>query len=160
MGLAESTPGPLIMVTEFVGFLAAYRFPGSLDPVAAGVAGALVTVWATFAPCFLWIFLGAPYIERLRKNRALNGALSAVTASVVGVILNLAVTFAIVALFADVDRGGAAGFTFPIPDVTSVDLFALLLAIAGFVALWRYRSNVLWVVGGSAAAGLLGRGIW
>ena len=160
LGLAESTPGPLIMVTEFVGFLAGYRFPGSMDPVAAGIAGALVTVWATFAPCFLWIFLGAPYIERLRKNRSLNGALTTVTASVVGVILNLAVTFAIVALFTDVDRGEFANVTFPVPDISSVDVFALVMAVAGFVALWRYRVNVLWVVGVSAVVGLFGKGIW
>ena len=160
LGLAESTPGPLIMVTEFVGFLAGYRFPGSMDPVAAGIAGALVTVWATFAPCFLWIFLGAPYIERLRKNRSLNGALMTVTASVVGVILNLAVTFAIVALFTEVDRGEFANVTFPVPDLSSIDVFALVMAAAGFIALWRYRVNVLWVVGVSAVVGLIGKGIW
>ena len=155
LGLAESTPGPLIMVTEFVGFLGAYRFPGGLDPVVAGTLGAVVTVWATFAPCFLWIFLGAPYIERLRGNRSLNGALSAVTAAVVGVILNLAVTFAIVALFTSVDQGEVAAMTFPIPDLSSLDVFALLLAVAGFVALWRYKVNVLWVIGVSAVAGLV-----
>ncbi len=114
-----------------------------------------MTVWATFAPCFLWIFLGAPYIERLRGNRALNAALSAVTAAVVGVILNLAVTFGIVALFDSVRQGVWQGMTFPIPAFSSVDLFALVLAAGGFVALWRYKANVLWVVGGSAAAGLL-----
>jgi len=155
LGLAESTPGPLIMVTQFVGFLGAYRFPGGLDPLIAGVLGATVTVWATFAPCFLWIFLGAPFIESLRGNWALNAALSAVTAAVVGVILNLAVTFGIVALFDSVRQGVWQGMTFPIPALSSVDIFALLLAAAGFVALWRYKANVLWVVGGSAAAGLL-----
>jgi len=155
LGLAESTPGPLIMVTEFVGFMGAYRFPGGLDPVVAGILGATVTVWATFAPCFLWIFLGAPYIEQLRGNKSLNGALSAVTAAVVGVIANLAVTFAIVALFDSVRQGEIINLTFPIPELSSVDLFALSLAIAGFVALWRYRVNVLWVIGSSAVAGLL-----
>lgn len=157
LGLAESTPGPLIMVTEFVGFLGAYKFPGGLDPVVAGILGATVTVWATFAPCFLWIFLGAPFIEQLRGNRALNGALSAITAAVVGVILNLAVTFAIVALFDSVHQGELANVTFPLPTVSSLDVFALLLALGGFVALWKYRSNVLWVIGGSAAAGLVYR---
>ena len=154
LGLAESTPGPLIMVTQFVGFLGAYRFPGGLDPVVAGMLGATVTVWATFAPCFLWIFLGAPFIERLRGNRALNAALSAITAAVVGVILNLAVTFALVALFDETRTGRFGSVTFPIPDPSSVDVFALLLAAAGSFASWRYRVNVLWVVGGSAAAGL------
>ena len=159
LGLAESTPGPLILVTEFVGFLGAYRFPGGLDPVTAGVLGATVTVWATFAPCFLWIFLGAPYIEKLRGNRALDGALSAVTAAVVGVILNLAVTFGVVALFDTVRQGSLLGVTFPLPQPASVDIFALALAGAGFVALWRYRLNVLWIVSGSALAGLIYRGL-
>ena len=157
LGLAESTPGPLIMVTEFVGFMGAYRFPGGLDPVAAGILGAGVTVWATFAPCFLWIFLGAPFIEQLRGNRALNGALSAVTAAVVGVILNLAVTFGIVALFQSVRQGEFVNVTFPVPALDSLDLFAAVLAIGGFIALWRYRVNVLWVVGTSALAGLVYR---
>jgi chromate transporter len=154
LGLAESTPGPLIMVTEFVGFMGAYRFPGGLDPVLAGTLGAMVTTWATFAPCFLWIFLGAPFIEALRGNHSLNGALSAVTAAVVGVILNLAISFGVVALFASVRQGELAGVTFPVPDLLSVDIFALLLAAGGFIALWRYRVNVLWVVGISAALGL------
>ncbi|HEY7875269.1 MAG TPA: chromate efflux transporter [Actinomycetota bacterium] len=159
LGLAESTPGPLIMVTEFVGFLGAYRFPGGLDPVIAGIIGAAVTVWATFAPCFLWIFLGAPYIERLRGNRALGAALGGVTAAVVGVILNLAVTFAIATLFSDVSRGGFLGMTFPSPDLASVDVFALVLAALAFAGLWRFRWNVLWVVGGSAVAGLVYRAV-
>jgi chromate transporter len=157
LGLAESTPGPLIMVTEFVGFLGAYRFPGGLQPVVAGILGATVTVWATFAPCFLWIFLGAPFIEQLRGNQALNGALSAVTAAVVGVILNLAVTFGIVALFDSIRQGEFMSGTFPVPALSSIDVFAFVLAGAGFVALWRYRANVLAVIGSSALAGLLYR---
>ena len=159
LGLAESTPGPLIMVTEFVGFLGAYRFPGGLDPVVAGVLGATVTVWATFAPCFLWIFLGAPYIERLRGNRSLNAALASVTAAVVGVILDLAVTFAIAALFSEVTQQERLGFTFPGPAVSSVDAFAVVLAAVAFIGLWRFRWNVLWVVGGSALAGLVYRAL-
>jgi chromate transporter len=159
LGLAESTPGPLIMVTEFVGFLGAYRFPGGLDPVVAGILGATVTVWATFAPCFLWIFLGAPFIEQLRGNRALNGALSTVTAAVVGVILNLAVSFGIVALFDTVRQGELLNVTFPLPELDSLDPFAVLLAGVGFLALWRYRVNVLWVIGISAIAGLAYHGV-
>lgn len=150
LGLAESTPGPLIMVTQFVGFLGAYNLPGGLDPVVAGILGATVATWATFAPCFLWIFLGAPYIERLRGNRALDGALSAVTAAVVGVILNLAVTFGLVAMFDRVRQGELFGATFPIPAPASVDGFILVLASGGFLALWRYKVNALWVVGSSA----------
>ncbi|HWC13887.1 MAG TPA: chromate efflux transporter [Actinomycetota bacterium] len=157
LGLAESTPGPLIMVTEFVGFLAAYRFPGGLDPVIAGIAGAAVAVWATFAPCFLWIFLGAPYIERLRENRTVGAALAGVTAAVVGVILNLGVTFGLAVLFRSVTRGNVLGMTYPRPEWNTVDLFLTGLAVAGFVALWRLRLNVLWVVGASAAFGLVWR---
>jgi chromate transporter len=157
LGLAESTPGPLIMVTQFVGFLGAYRIPGDLDPVVAGTLGATVTVWATFAPCFLWIFLGAPYIEKLRGNKALNAALSGVTAAVVGVILNLAVAFSIAVLFEDVGTGTVLGMTYVSPDVGSADLFALFLAGAAFIALWRYRLNVLWIIAASALAGLVYR---
>lgn len=157
LGLAESTPGPLIMVTQFVGFLAAYRFPGDLDPVLAGILGATVTVWATFAPCFLWIFLGAPFIERLRGSQPLNAALGSVTAAVVGVILNLAVSFGIATLFGDVSSGAFFGFTYPRPVLNSVDVFALALACVALIGLWRWRLNVLWVIGGSATAGLIYR---
>ncbi len=157
LGLAESTPGPLILVAEFVGFVAAYRFPGGLDPTLAGTLGAAVTVWATFAPCFLWIFLGAPYIERLRGNRTLDAALSTITAAVVGVILNLAVGFGIVALFASVSQATLASMTFPSPQLSSIDVFAALLAVAAFVGMWRYRWNVVWIVTGGALAGLIYR---
>src|SRR5437660_2280157 len=99
LGMAETTPGPLIMVLQFVGFMAAFREPGSLPPMVAGTLGGLLTTWVTFVPCFLWIFMGAPYIEKLRGNTALNAALSAITAAVVGVILNLAIWFAIHTVF-------------------------------------------------------------
>ena len=99
LGMAETTPGPLIMVLQFVGFMAAFRDPGSLSPMLAGTLGGLLATWVTFTPCFLWIFLGAPFIEVLRGNKALNGALSAITAAVVGVILNLAIWFALHTLF-------------------------------------------------------------
>ena len=154
LGLAESTPGPLIMVTQFVGFVAAYRFPGGLPPLTAATLGALVTVWATFAPCFLWIFLGAPYIERLRGKASLDAALSAITAAVVGVILNLAVTFAVFALFMSVESGSLLGMTYPSPDLASIDLFAAVLSTVAFVGMFRYKWNVLWIVSGSALAGL------
>jgi len=155
LGLAETTPGPLILVTEFVGFLGAYRNPGGLDPVLAGVVGACVTTWATFAPCFLWIFLGAPYIERLRGSRKLDGALSAITAAVVGVILNLAVELSIHTLFRDVEIIHAGPARLPLPALGSVDLFALVLAVMAFVAL-RYRGwGIVPVVAGSALAGIV-----
>jgi chromate transport protein ChrA len=95
LGMAETTPGPLIMVLQFVGFMAAFRDPGSLPPLLAGTLGGLLATWVTFTPCFLWIFLGAPFVELLRGNRALTAALSAITAAVVGVILNLAIWFSI-----------------------------------------------------------------
>jgi chromate transporter len=155
LGLAESTPGPLIMVTEFVGFIGAYRNPGTLDPVVAGCLGALVATWATFAPCFLWIFLGGPYIERLRGNRALTTTLSAVTAAVVGVILNLAVTLAIQTLFDRVRVVRLLGGPVPVPVWSTLDPFAAVVAAASFVALWRFRINVLWVVGAAAVAGVV-----
>jgi chromate transporter len=154
LGLAESTPGPLIMVTQFVGFVAAYRFPGGLSPLTAATLGAVVTVWATFAPCFLWIFLGAPYIERLRGNASLSAILSSITAAVVGVILNLAVTFAVFALFMSVESGRLLAMTYPKPDLPSIDLFAVALASIAFVGMFRYKWNVLWIVSGSALAGL------
>jgi chromate transporter len=154
LGLAESTPGPLIMVTQFVGFVAAYRFPGGLPPLTAATLGAVVTVWATFAPCFLWIFLGAPYIERLRGKASLDAALSAITAAVVGVILNLAVTFAVFTLFMSVETGSLLGMTYPSPDLASIDLFSAALATVAFMGIFRYKWNVLWIVSGSALAGL------
>ena len=155
LGLAESTPGPLILVTEFVGFLAGYQNPGGLDPLLAGILGATVATWATFAPSFLWIFFGAPYIERLRDNRALTTTLAAVTAAVVGVVANLAVTFAIQTLFDDVGTASVLGSRLPAPALSSIDVFALAVAASSFVALWKFRLNILWVVVAAALAGLL-----
>jgi chromate transporter len=153
LGLAESTPGPLIMVAEFVGFFAAYRFPGGLDPLLAGVLGATVTTWATFAPCFLFVFLGAPFVERLRGNRRLGSALAGVTAAVVGVIASLALSFGASVLF---DRTTAArpfSTQIAVPVWSSVDAFAVALAVGAAVAIHRFRVNVVWVV---VAAGALG----
>jgi chromate transporter len=155
LGLAESTPGPLIMVTEFVGFLGAYQHPGTLSPTVAGIIGATVTTWATFAPCFLWIFLGGPYVERLRGNRTLAASLSTVTAAVVGTIASLAVTFGIHVLFNEVQTVTVLGGPIPVPAVSSLDVFSLVVAAAGFVALTRFRVNVLWVIGASALAGVI-----
>ncbi|HEV2950551.1 MAG TPA: chromate efflux transporter [Actinomycetota bacterium] len=159
LGLAESTPGPLIMVLEFVGFVGAYQDPGGLPPLLAGVLGATVVVWATFAPCFLWIFLGGPYIERIRGNVRLASALQTVMAAVVGVIANLAVTFGVVTLFRDVRTVRFLGGEFPMPVVTEVDPFALVVAIVVFVGLWRYRWKVVPVILASAAAGLVIKGL-
>ncbi|HEY7667500.1 MAG TPA: chromate efflux transporter [Actinomycetota bacterium] len=158
LGLAETTPGPLIMVVEFVGFVGAYRQPGDLDPLVAGILGAAVVLWATFAPCFLWIFLGAPYVERLRGNRRLASALETVTAAVVGVIANLAVTFAISTLFDEVRTVTVFGGSIPWPVWSSVDPFAVAVAAVSFVGLWRFRWKVVPVVLVSALAGLIVRG--
>ena len=154
LGMAETTPGPLIMVTQFVGFLAAFRHATGLPPMLAGALGGLLTTWVTFMPCFLWIFLGAPYVERLRNNRALAGALSAITAAVVGVILNLAIWFAVHFLFREVTRIDAAPFTFDAPVAASVDIAALILALAAAIAMLRYRLNAMLVLALAAVAGL------
>jgi chromate transporter len=159
LGLAESTPGPLIMVLEFVGFVGAYQHPGGLPPLLAGILGATVVVWATFAPCFLWIFLGAPYIERIRGNVRLAAALQTVSAAVVGVIANLAVTFGILTLFREVRIVGFLGGEFPVPEWTQIDPFALAVAATAFVCLWRLRWIVVPVILGSAAAGLVIKGL-
>ena len=154
LGMAETTPGPLIMVTQFVGFMGAYRQATGLDPMLAATLGGLLTTWVTFVPCFLWIFLGAPFIEQLRGNRALNGALSAVTAAVVGVILNLALWFAMHTIFARVARLEAGPFNFDWPEWSSLDLPAALLAAAALFAMFGLRLGALRVLALCAAAGL------
>jgi chromate transporter len=153
LGLAETTPGPLIMVTQFVGFLGAYRDPGSMPPLVAGTLGGLLTTWVTFVPCFLWIFVGAPYVERLRRNRALAAALAAVTAAVVGVILNLALWFTLHFLFARTIE--ATAFRINLPDLTSVNPAALALSAAALAGVFLFRIGIGWVLAGSALAGLL-----
>jgi chromate transporter len=155
LGLAESTPGPLIMVTEFVGFLGAYQLHGSLSPTAAGTLGAVVTVWATFAPCFLWIFLGAPYIERLRGNVRISAALAGITAAVVGTIASVAVTFAVNTLFSVVHVRDVAWTVVAVPVLSSVKLPALAVAVVAFVGMHRFKWHVVPVVLGAAAAGLI-----
>jgi chromate transporter len=154
LGMAETTPGPLIMVTQFVGFMGAFRQPGGLDPLLAGTLGGLLTTWVTFVPCFLWIFLGAPWIERLRGHRALGGALAAITAAVVGVVLNLALWFAAHSLFAELRpvRGGPLHFDLPV--WSSVDWAALALTAATLVATFRFRIGTVPLLVGSAVAGV------
>jgi chromate transporter len=154
LGMAETTPGPLIMVTQFVGFLAAYRSAGSLDPLTAGLLGAVLTTWVTFVPCFLWIFLGAPFVERLRGNASLSAALAGITAAVVGVILNLAVWFSIHALFAEVQERRFAFILVDVPVWRTLNLAAFLLTLAALAAVFRLRLGVVTVLGVSAAAGM------
>ena len=155
LGMAETTPGPLIMVTQFVGFMAAFRNPGTLHPLLAGTLGGLLTTWVTFAPCFLWIFVGAPYVERLRSNRALAGALSAITASVVGVILNLAVWFALHTIFAEVRPVSVGPVQLDLPVLSSLDPWALLLAVASLIAVFRFRAGVVPTLIACSMAGIL-----
>ena len=155
LGLAETTPGPLVLVLQFVGFLAAYRNPGTLDPMLAGTIGAAITTYVTFVPCFLWIFLGAPFIESLRGNAALAGALTAITAAVVGVILNLVVWFAVHVLFAEVGEIHIYGFKLLVPDWASLDWAAALLAVAAAIAMLRFHVNMMAVLAASACVGAI-----
>ena len=159
LGLAETTPGPLIMVTQFVGFLGAYRDPGALPPLLAATLGGLLTTWVTFLPCFLWIFAGAPFIERLRENRALSGALSAITAAVVGVILNLALWFAVHYLFRAVGEAYWGPLRVDLPVWRSLDPLAALLSAAALAAVLRFKIGVVPLIAGCAVAGMLLRSL-
>jgi chromate transporter len=151
LGLAETTPGPLISVVQFVGFLAAARQPGSLDPMIAGSLGGLIAMWSTFVPSFLWIFAGGPYVEALTGNKRLNAALSAVTAAVVGVILNLAVWLALHSLFGRMAQTGWVSL--PVP--ASVNCAALAIAVAALVAIFRFRLGVGVVLATSCLVGVM-----
>ncbi|MBA4220121.1 MAG: chromate transporter [Methylobacterium sp.] len=155
LGLAETTPGPLILVLQFTGFLAAWRGQGGLDPLVAGSLGGLLTVWVTFAPCFLWIFLGAPYVEALRGNRALSAALTAITAAVVGVIANLALWFGLHVLFKIVRPIVLGPLTPDLPVLASLDWRAALLAALAMIALLRFKLGMVPVLAGCAALGVL-----
>ena len=154
LGMAETTPGPLIMVVQFVGFLGALRDPGSLPPLLSATLGALLTTWVTFAPCFLWIFLGAPFIERLRSNASLSAALTAVTAAVVGVILNLAVWFALHTLFGTVHSIPLGFGMFDLPEWTTARPIAWALTLAAVIAIFRFRLGLLPVLAACSAASL------
>jgi chromate transporter len=154
LGMAETTPGPLIMVTQFVGFLAAYRAPGTLSALLAGTLGGLLTTWVTFTPCFLWIFFGAPFVEVLRANKALSAALAAVTAAVVGVILNLAVWFGLQVLFAKLHAVRWLGATVEVPELGSANIPTMLLAAAAAVAIFRFKVGMVPVLLASSLAGV------
>jgi chromate transporter len=153
LGMAETTPGPLIQVVQFVGFMGAYRNPGPLSPLAAGVAGSLITTWVTYTPCFMWIFLGAPYIESLRGRAVLNAALSAVTAAVVGVILNLSIWFAAHTLFERVVEHRWYGIKLLTPIWETVDVVAVLIAAAALYAMLRLRVGMMTTLAVAAAIG-------
>ncbi|MCC8938508.1 putative chromate transport protein [Bradyrhizobium ivorense] len=155
LGMAETTPGPLIMVVQFVGFMAAFREASGLSPMLAGTLGGLLATWVTFTPCFLWIFVGAPYIEALRGNKALAGALSAITAAVVGVILNLSIWFALHTLFRQTFPVHGFGLAFDAPVPGSIDWPALALSAAAALAIFRFNVGMLSVLAASCITGVL-----
>ena len=155
LGMAETTPGPLIMVTQFVGYLAAFRAPAPFGPMTAGILGAALTTWVTFAPCFLWIFAFAPWIERLEHAKRLSGGLAALTSAVVGVIANLSLWFTLHVLFARVEEGRLGPLRLYSPDWQSFDWRAAVLALLAAILIFRFRMNVIKVLSVAAIGGLL-----
>jgi chromate transporter len=147
LGMAETTPGPLIQVVQFVGYMGAYRDPGGFPPLAAGIVASIIVTWVTYAPCFLWIFVGAPYVEALRGRPALSAALSAITAAVVGAILNLAVWFALHTLFAELDETTWHGMRILRPALATIDWPALAIALLAGVILLELQWGVLRTLG-------------
>jgi chromate transporter len=154
LGMAETTPGPLIQVVQFVGFMGAYRAPGALGPMTAGTLAAVLTTWVTFVPCFLWIFLGAPFVEALRDNRALTGALSAITAAVVGVVMNLAVWFALHVLFGQVVEWRGYGIVASVPVWATIHVPAAVLTLAAMLATFRFGVKMIPLLLASSLAGM------
>lgn len=152
LGLAETTPGPLVLVLVFVGFVGAFRDAVIFDPIVSGLLGGFITAWVTFVPCFIWIFLGAPFVEALRGNRKLSGALAAITAAVVGVIANLSLWFAIHVLFHKVDVASFGPFNMEIPVLASLDWRAALIAIGAGLFIWR-GIGLFWLLGAATLAG-------
>ncbi len=155
LGMAETTPGPLVQVVQFVGFMGAYRNPGALSPIMAGIFGSIVTTWVTFVPCFLWIFLGAPYIEYLRGRKGLTTALSGITAAVVGVVLNLAVWFAIQTIFGTVTERYFGSLRLLVPEFATIDWAAVALAATAFFVLFRLNWSMLRTLLLSAGLGMI-----
>ena len=155
LALAETTPGPLIMVVQFVAFMAAFQHQTGMSPWLAGIIGSLLTVWVTFVPCFLWVFLGGPYVEALRGNRAMHAALSAVTAAVVGVVLNLSVWFAEHTIFGTVRMLNLGPVHLDLPQLATLSPAALLLAAGAMIAMLRFRVGMVWTLGICAGAGMV-----
>jgi chromate transporter len=154
LGMAETTPGPLIIVLQFVGFMGAFRDPNGLPPLLAGTLGGILATWVTFTPCFLWIFVGAPFIERLRENKALSAALATITAAVVGVILNLAIWFGLHVLFAEQWPMQALGMRIDVPVLSSVNVPSLVLTIGAMVAVFRFKIGMIQVLLACSAIGV------
>ena len=157
LGLAETTPGPLILVLQFVAYLGAYRDPAELGAVASGLLGAGICLWVTFVPCFLWIFLGAPYIEALRSSKALSAGLKCITAAVVGVILNLSVWFALHVLFARLDHVELGPARLDVPVMSTLDEVSALIAIGALIALVRFKVAMPIVLASGALLGFVYR---
>ena len=154
LGMAETTPGPLIQVVQFVGFMGAYRDPGPFSPLVAGIIGSVLTTWVTFVPCFLWIFLGAPYIERLRGNKLLSSALSAITAAVVGVVLKLAVWFSLHTLFGTVTTEQFGPLRVLVPELATVNVAACLVAILALLLTFWWKKGMAVTLATSATFGV------
>jgi chromate transporter len=155
LGLAETTPGPLILVLPFVGFLAAFRNPGVLSPMTAGTLGAILTTWATFVPCFLWVLVGAPYVEAVRGNKSLHTAMSSITAAIVGVVLNLAVWFALHTIFGTVQEVHGFGGRLQVPVWSEINVPALLIAAFAMIAIFRLKWGMIPTLGCSAMIGVI-----
>lgn len=154
LGMAETTPGPLIQVVQFVGFMGAYRQSGALDPLIAATLAAVLTTWVTFVPCFLWIFFGAPFIESIRGNRALSAALAVITAAVVGVVLNLAVWFGLHVLFGEVRELRTFGVIVDVPVIATINIPSLILTAAAMLAVFRFKIGMIKVLAACSAAGM------
>jgi chromate transporter len=154
LALAETTPGPLIMVVQFVAFVGAYREPGDLNPWIAAIVASLLTTWVTFVPCFVFVFVGAPYVERLRGSRGLSAALTGIMAAVVGVIANLAVFFAVHTLFDEVASRTWGPIHLQVPEVSSLKPLSTAVALLAAVLLFRQKWSVLRTLGACALVGL------
>ncbi len=154
LGMAETTPGPLIMVVQFVGFMGAFRYPGPVDPLVSALLGSLLTTWVTFVPCFFWIFLGAPYIEKLRGNQQLSAALSAITAAVVGVILNLAVWFSLHTLFGELNTWQGYGARLLLPNFETIRLPLVAIAIVACLMTFYWKRGMVWTLGTCCLLGI------
>jgi chromate transporter len=154
LGMAETTPGPLIMVTQFVGFMGAFRNPAGMSPLLAGTLGGMLTTWVTFVPCFLWIFMGAPFVERLRGNAALAASLAAITAAIVGVISSLALWFAVHFLFADMHPHALLGATVDLPVPASIRWPALALTACSLLATFAMKLPTMAVLLASSLLGI------
>ena len=153
LGMAETTPGPLIQVVQFVGYMGGFREAGGISPLLSGIIASVIVTWVTFVPCFLWIFLGAPFIEKLRGAKLLTAALSAVTAAVVGVILNLAIWFALHVAFSELNEYRGFGTSLLVPNLASIDIASVVIAAAALIAMLRFKIGMLTVLAVSAIVG-------